>query len=140
MDHDRVRQLATGRWLRSAVGRGQGQLSNPRRHTSALLSSRRTRASVEQAEDGVHEQDDENDVVLQELGRLADHEAQPVGHVELLGHHQGQPGGPQALAQADQGLGERTGEHDMADELEPAQAQHAARARPAWPSTLRMPA
>ena len=128
-------QCDRGLWTLSSpsgpAGR-QGQPSNPRRHTNALLSSRRTRASVKRPSDGVDEQDDENDVVLQELGRLADHEAEPVRHIELLGHDERQPRGPQALAQADQGLGEGTGEHDMADELEPPQARARGPARPAW--------
>jgi hypothetical protein len=61
----------------------------------------------EQAEYAVNEQRDEDHVVLQELRRLADHESEPGVGVDLLGHHQREPGDAQALPQAHQHLRQR---------------------------------
>ena len=80
----------------------------------------------EQAEHRVHGQRDHDHVVAQELGGLADDEPQARVRVDLLGHHQGQPGHTQALPQADQHLRQRAGQDDVPDHLGPAQAERLA--------------
>jgi hypothetical protein len=58
-------------------------------------------------------------------GRCRSHSQPGVG-VDLLGHHQRQPGGAQALPQADQDCRQRAGQDDVADQLAPAEPEHLA--------------
>ena len=77
----------------------------------------RTTASAVEAEHGVDDEADDDDVGLAVAGRERDHVADPARGVDDLDHDQREQRRGHREAQAEQEAGHRAGQHDVADEL-----------------------
>ena len=76
----------------------------------------------DQAEHGVGEQADDDDVGAQEVAGVVDEVAEAGVGVDLLGDDQREPGDAERLAEADERAGQRAGDDDVAEPLAAASA------------------
>src|SRR5471030_1755706 len=76
-----------------------------------------------QTEDAVNQQADDDHVSAHEVPRIAGQKTDAGGGVDLFDKHQGQPGNPQGIAQADKKRRQGARQDDVPDQLATIQAQ-----------------